>query len=121
MTALDIYLLIILDPITCISQILAIISGVLMLGAIAMFITNDLDEEAKEIGKVGIKLSTPIFILTFLIGVFLPNTKQMAAIIMIPKMYNAITENKQLNELPNNVVQLANDWINELKPKNQEK
>jgi hypothetical protein len=47
---------------------------------------------------------------------FLPGTKQMAAIIIVPKLCRAIESNEGLKEMPNKVVGLANAWIEELKP-----
>ena len=43
---------------------------------------------------------------------FTPNTKEMCAIKAIPIIVN----NEQVQELPNKVVELANEWIEELKP-----
>jgi hypothetical protein len=58
-----------------------------------------------------------LLLLSFLLPAFLiPSTKQMAAIIIVPKLYNGLTENEGLKELPDNLVELANDWIETLKP-----
>jgi uncharacterized membrane protein len=45
-----------------------------------------------------------------------PTTKEMAAIIIIPKIYNATTSNEEFKKLPNNILNLANEYIEELKP-----
>ena len=46
---------------------------------------------------------------------FIPTTKQLAAIILLPK----IVENKQIADMPENVARLANEWIEELRPKKE--
>jgi len=51
------------------------------------------------------------------ITVFIPTTKEMCAIKAIPMIVN----NKQVQELPNKVVELANEWIDELKPSKDNK
>lgn len=49
--------------------------------------------------------------------IFVPTTKEMCAIKAIPMIVN----NEQVQELPNKVVDLANDWIDELKPNKNSK
>ena len=44
--------------------------------------------------------------------VLIPTTKEVCAIKAIPIIVN----NEQVQELPNKVVELANEWIDELKP-----
>ena len=43
----------------------------------------------------------------------LPTTKEMAAIIVIPKVAN----NEKIQELGDGIYQLANDWLKEISPK----
>lgn len=71
--------------------------------------------EEPECGRKWLYRSIPIFILGGLIAfssIFIPTTKEMCAIKAIPVIVN----NEQVQELPNKVVELANDWIDELKP-----
>ena len=44
---------------------------------------------------------------------FVPTTKEMCAIKLVPMIAN----DEQVQELPNKVVDLANEWLDELKPK----
>jgi len=46
--------------------------------------------------------------------IFVPTTKQMCAIKIIPM----ITNDEQVQEIPNKLVELADEWIEELKPNN---
>lgn len=71
--------------------------------------------EASDYGKKWFKLSIPIFMLGGLIAlsnILIPTTKEMCAIKAVPMIVN----NNQVQELPNKVVELANEWIEELKP-----
>ena len=55
-------------------------------------------------------------VLSGLAATFIPNTKQMAAIIVIPAIANAVAENEDAKEIPGELVKLANDWIQQFKP-----
>jgi len=59
---------------------------------------------------------TPICLFSWLAIAFLPTTKQACAIYVIPRIVN----NKEVQELPEKVVDLANEWLEELKPKKKE-
>jgi len=58
-----------------------------------------------------------MWVIVLPVAILLPSTKQMAAIIIVPKIANAINENEQLKKLPSKIVDLADSWITELKPK----
>lgn len=51
-----------------------------------------------------------------IISVFTPSTKEMAAILLIPKIQQSIVANKKLTEMPDKLLDLANVWIEDLKP-----
>jgi len=50
-----------------------------------------------------------------------PSTKEMAFILVAPKLYDAVSKNKDLQEMPSKVVTLANEWLEELRPEKEEK
>lgn len=52
-------------------------------------------------------------------GSLIPSTKDMAAILIVPKLSQTIAANKEIQKLPDNLLSLANDWIEELKPKQE--
>jgi len=64
-------------------------------------------------GLVFILISGLIGLSFFSTGLIMPNSKQMAAIVILPKVIN----NTQVQQLPNKLVELADSWLNELKPK----
>ena len=52
------------------------------------------------------------FLLLIIYGLFTPTTKEFAAIKLVPIIVN----DESVQQLPEKVVELANDWIDELKP-----
>ena len=52
------------------------------------------------------------FLLLIVGGLFTPTTKECAAIKLVPIIVN----DESVQQLPEKVVELANDWIDELKP-----
>lgn len=80
---------------------------------------DDISQNGRVLGNKFIKSLRwliPIFIVSLTITTLIPTTKQMAAIILVPKIINGIEQSEPLQEIPNNLLDLANDWINELKP-----
>lgn len=55
------------------------------------------------------------------LAVLIPSTKEMAAILIVPKLANSIASNKEIQKLPDNLLKLANSWIEELKPSKEDK
>ncbi len=69
----------------------------------------DGDEEAKNINKLlkrPLKIVPVILAFLMLICLFVPNTKQMAAIIVVPKIVN----NEKAQQIPENLLELCNEW-----------
>ena len=67
------------------------------------------------LSRKSLRWSIPCFLLSWILlfaAGFIPTTKEMCAIKAVPVIVN----NKQVQELPNKVVELANEWIDELKP-----
>jgi len=62
-----------------------------------------------------IKTALPLFLLFLLVligGLFIPSTKEMCAIKVIPMIAN----NQDIQEIPKQLADLASEWIEELKP-----
>ena len=60
--------------------------------------------------------TVPLCLLFLLAGVTLPTTKQAAAIVVVPKLGDAVRGNSEIMSLPNDLASLASSWINELRP-----
>ena len=98
---------------------LTLITGTLCIGVILIgFLAYCLNCKGGNEKKV--LYWCPIFILPLILfigSVFIPTTKEMCAIKAIPVVVN----NKQVQEMPNKVLELANEWIDELKPNKESK
>lgn len=116
-----------LDNIGTVSTIMAIlvsIVGLGILGAAGVILSEEgpgaiKDPLWRRIYATGTKTSIAAILLVF-IATFTPSTKQMATIIVAPAIINAVAENKQIQELPGSLVELANEWVEALKPKSEE-
>ncbi len=53
--------------------------------------------------------------LMIIIGSFIPSTKQMAAIMVLPKIIN----NEKVQGIPDKILDLGIEWLDELKPKGE--
>ena len=76
-------------------------------------------KEERERGKQAFRWFLPLTFLSFVLlcgAMLIPSTKEYCAIKAIPMIVN----NKQVQELPNKVVELANEWIEELKPSKED-
>lgn len=101
--------------------------GLLVLGFVMVMILAaayaDQEKKDKKILEIGCKIGLPIIFLGLLsyIGHSLcPSTKQMAAIIILPKMVNEVQANEQLKQIPKDLIGLTREWIEELRPKVKE-
>ena len=109
MTGLQIYLISILDSIYQTSIYISVISGATLIISIINMYNNDKDMLKKF--KMLAKITTPIFIFFLLIAVFTPNSKQGAAIFVVPKVANYAADSKELKEMPENILRAANEWL----------
>ena len=100
-------------------EILTVFCGIFALVAIVCRIVSGVcaeeDEDAAKFHKAT-KWPARSLCVMFLLGVsihlFVPTMKEAAAIVAIPR----IASNKEVQEMPQKIVELANDWIEELKP-----
>lgn len=103
-------------------QILCTIFGFFaMLGAVVLGIFVVASGAAGEEGKAIHKATRPAFRWTLpvgaalcLISCFLPDTKTVAAMYVLPKIAN----NESLDEISSSMKTLAVEWMDELRPKN---
>lgn len=63
---------------------------------------------------VTIKASLLCGIISFICAVFIPNTKQICAIIVIPKVVNAVQDNNALMKIPDDIITLGSKWIQKM-------
>ena len=99
--------------ISCIiSLVLLVITLIIFLGCITIGADEDCKAGASYIKKAIrplFKWTFPILIISSFLYVAFPTTKQAAAIYFVPKVIN----NKQIQKMPNKLVELANSWMDE--------
>jgi len=59
-----------------------------------------------------LRVSVLVFIISTVIIPFIPTTKEVAAMILIPKIVN----NEKVKRIPDKFVTLADEWLEELRP-----
>ena len=121
MSALQFYMLLKLDTLSgtfFVLMTLAIVACIVMLVCFGIASDCGNPKPALNAIKRHFKWIIPIGFICGLFGAFLPTTKEMAAIIVVPKICNAAINNKDLMALPGDIISLASSWIKELRPEN---
>lgn len=73
------------------------------------------DEGTMNKTRTPLKLSSFVAVVGTLVLLLLPTMKEMAAIKVIPMIANS-EQMQKLGDIGNNMLDLANDWLKELKP-----
>lgn len=109
-TTSQMYWLIMLDSIVKFEALIAAAS----LFTILAFISSscDLRDFSKRPRVIAIPLCAVLLVVSVLLFTFTPTTKQMAAIIIVPKIAN----NEKVQDCGNRLYELAIEWMKELKP-----
>ena len=97
------------DDVRCLGLFLAIVSPI----ALCMFAAMAWDFGCKPTVKwiVGIVLSV-LSLIGIVLATFVPTTKELAAIYIVPKIANSET----VKDLGEGIVTLSREWIEELRP-----
>ncbi len=114
MSAWDMYWLLRLDGIRTATESFSVLSGILATLGIILYIASceamNKDDAEAEIAHKFLKrpmyIISTLFVFFIFLVVALPTTKQMAAIIVVPKIVN----NEQIQEIPENLLELCNEW-----------
>ncbi|MBU2249345.1 MAG: hypothetical protein KKD77_21535 [Gammaproteobacteria bacterium] len=64
-----------------------------------------------------IVLAGIITIISQMLHRLIPSTKEMAVLLVVPPMTNALINSKTLQRFPKKIIDLAEDWIDKLSPK----
>ena len=116
-TSMDMYWLLMLDNVKVTSVMVAILGIMAIFGCIC-WLGNSFEYEnlgQRIIAIIGSTIVLIIWLTAIVLATLIPNTKQMAVILVAPKVIN----NEQVQELPNQIMELANDWLKELRPNNE--
>lgn len=103
-TTTQMYWLVTMDGIVCASAIIAVALGVVAFMAIPM----TLDDDFPKWTPPAIALAAVAFAL---VAVFVPTTRQMAAILVVPKIANS----EKVQTAGNKLYDLAMEWMDELR------
>lgn len=85
---------------------------------------QDFLERMKRLSSLSAKIGLPTVVVAIvLVGAkfLLPSTKQMAALVVVPKVSNVITQSETLKKMPAKILKLADDWVTELSPNKEKK
>lgn len=114
MSALQMYFMVKLNTIVVAAWVIAGISSLLLVASFAyMSDTNDRDPELMDV----VKWLMATFLTSLALGIFVPTTKQMAAIIVVPKIVNS----ERVQGAGEKLYDLAAEWMDELHPKKKER
>jgi len=120
MTSSMIYWLTRLDGIIRMCHVLSLLSGAISLFAIAGYVifkdaSRKDEEEARDISLRAMKIVIPFLIFFGSIALFVPTSKEMAAIYLLPKIAN----NENVKAVPNKSMEILNlkldEWINDMR------
>lgn len=114
MTGFQIYIIAILDSIVKASIWMTVFSGILLVICTAGFIgslSNSTYSEYNHIWKKLLKINCIVYIPLLIFSILIPNTKQAAAIVVLPRVLSYASENNELEKLPVNILKAANSWL----------
>lgn len=113
MTQWQLYWLTRLDIIGAMATILSILSAIASFLALMSFVADAIDGRTDPYSLRYLKYALPVFLFFGLLCMFTPSTKEMAAILIVPKIVN----NQKVQQMPDKLLDLANQWIDQLSPK----
>lgn len=106
-TPFQMYLLLMLDSICAVTTIITIVLAFITFMIGIMSVAGDVNEEDHKCARKLLKYLVPIFVLSLLSAVFIPNTKQAATIFLVPKVLN----NEKVQDIGQNGLDLANNLL----------
>lgn len=103
------YLILRLDAISNAGVVFTVITGIIFAVTLLIIALNYGDEEAKDFTKPWAVCFGVSFAITLFLAVMVPSTKQAAVVYCLPKIIN----NEQVQKVPDNLLRLANRWIDD--------
>ena len=98
------------------SSIIGLAMGVFIIFFMVGWLNNDDEKFIKPLKKMSIILFV-FFIPIVSITILLPDTKQMCALLVVPKVINYTMDNEEMKKMPDQIIKLGSEWLNELSPK----
>ena len=116
MSTIALYVLLKMDAIGCVFGAFAFLFGMFAFGiAVAHIPAQDNPElwiKVRRFARCHWPWSITLSILCAIANALLPSTKEMAVLLIAPRIIN----NAQVQELPQRVLTLATEWMEELRP-----
>ena len=98
------------------SSIIGLAMGLFIILLIVAYLNDDNIELIKPFKQILIILFI-FFIPIVSIAILLPDTKQMCALLVVPKVINYTMDNEEMKKMPDQIIKLGSEWLNELSPK----
>lgn len=120
-TPFELYLILKLDSLIMLScALIALGFGLLFLLGLITILNWDSNCSLWRDFPKTMKTLLVLFVLMPIIGtglnLLVPTTKQIAIIIIAPKIINATLSNEDIQKIPSGLLRLANEWIEEARP-----
>lgn len=114
MTTAQMYWLTRLDALEVLSIIMIVLGLFVTVVTTAIYLCgfNDIERNVKRVLRNILRVSIPALVIGIAIDVFVPNTKEMAAILVVPRIANS----ESLSDIADGVKTLAVEWLEELRP-----
>lgn len=118
-----IYMLGIVDNIISVSWIVIVLAMIAMFVCLILFVLakNDDEEKIAKVALLFLKRSIVVLLISTVGGLFIPSSKTLAAMYLIPKMTDkatAIASHEKINQIPDKVLTILNgkldQWINDV-------
>jgi glucan phosphoethanolaminetransferase (alkaline phosphatase superfamily) len=111
------YWIVKLDDFVSGSTTISVIALLIIIAALAVYVINNIEGHDVIIAKTTqttIKIALLVGIVFGVCAIFIPNTKQMCAIMVIPRIINSAQDNKALMNLPDDIIMLGSKWIQKI-------
>lgn len=118
-TTTQMYWLTRLDTLEAVGILLSVLGSLAALPLIIIYDVcfEELTEYARRTIRTILRVVVPAVLLGFAITIFVPNTKEMAAIWVVPKLANS----ESVSEIADGIKTLAVEWLEELRPGKERK
>ena len=117
MSTWNLYWIMKLDVLSSFFEFLSSIIGLAMGVFIIFLIVAYLNDNKMKPFKQILIILFIFFIPIVSIAILLPDTKQMCALLVVPKVINYTMDNEEMKKMPDQIIKLGSEWLNELSPK----
>ena len=120
----DLYWITVLGNVSVIGIVFLVLSIAVIVISTIVFtntIDNKYQENAHKASSATIKISTPIFIISLLLTVFVPSTKELYIIYGVGGTIDYLKQNPTAQKLPEKYLKLLDSWADDKIKENTEK